>query len=80
MKKILFSLLFGTIIGGIFSYFFLKYEDWSYIIRDIDGELKITDIDIHYVFNAGLFICATSIIIFIIWTLVEKRMKSNKTF
>ncbi|OCA92617.1 hypothetical protein A8F95_02675 [Bacillus wudalianchiensis] len=80
MKKILLSLLGGIIIGGSISYFFLDYEDSNYVILNYFGVDKKTvrEWDFQFISNAGFIIIGVSILIYLIWTLFEKRYNTRK--
>jgi hypothetical protein len=77
MKKAFLSLLGGILIGSIISYLFLEYKDSNYEIRNyygIDSKI-VKEWDFEFISNAGFIIAGVSILIFLIWTFVEKKSK-----
>lgn len=75
MRKLPLSLLGGTIIGLIVSFTLMDYRDIKYEIRNQGGieSRWIREMDFDFVFNASALIIGISVLIFIIWTFIEKR-------
>ncbi|OEH92536.1 hypothetical protein [Bacillus solimangrovi] len=75
MKKILLSLLGGSIVGGIICYIFLDYQNSNYIIRHYYGSptFEVRELDYDYLFNATVIIVFSSILISLIWSFFEKK-------
>ncbi|MDX1806699.1 MAG: hypothetical protein R3267_06715 [Paenisporosarcina sp.] len=74
MKKISFSLLGGVLIGLAISFVFMDYKDMSFETLDQGGieSRWIREMDFNFIFNASLLIIGTSILLFVIWTFIEK--------
>lgn len=74
MKKISFSLLGGLLIGLAISFVLMDYKDMSFEILDQGGieSRWIREMDFDIVFNASLSVFGTSILLFFIWTFIEK--------
>ncbi|SEN60710.1 hypothetical protein SAMN04487786_4080 [Paenisporosarcina quisquiliarum] len=75
MRKLPLSLLGGTIIGLIVSFTLMDYRDIKYEIRNQGGieSRWIREMDFDFVFNASALIIGISVLIFIVWTFIEKR-------
>jgi hypothetical protein len=75
MRKLSLSLLGGTIIGLIVSFTLMDYRDIKYEIRNQGGieSRWIREMDFDFVFNASALIIGISVLIFIVWTFIEKR-------
>ncbi|MFC6040131.1 hypothetical protein ACFPYN_11940 [Paenisporosarcina macmurdoensis] len=73
-KKISFSLLGGLLIGLAISLVLMDYKDMSFEILDQGGieSRWIREIDFNFIFNASLLVIGTSILLFVIWTFIEK--------
>jgi hypothetical protein len=77
MKKAFLSLLGGILMGGLISYLFLEYKDSNYEIRNyygIDSKI-VKEWDFEFISNVGFIVFGVSILIFLIWTFVEKKFK-----
>ena len=75
MRKLSLSLLGGTITGLIVSFTLMDYRDIKYEIRNQGGieSRWIREMDFDFVFNASALIIEISVLIFVIWTFIEKR-------
>ena len=71
------SLLSGLIIGIIVSYFVLDYKGWTIYQVDVNGEVTktINELDFDLVTNSFLIVLGVSILIYVIWTFIEKKSK-----
>ncbi|MCL6572925.1 MAG: hypothetical protein K6T88_14775 [Bacillus sp. (in: Bacteria)] len=76
MKKFSLSLLGGIIIGLIVSFLLLDYEDIRYEVLNLGGIKSrwIREMDLDFAFNASILVIGISILIFVIWTFVEKKL------
>lgn len=74
MKKFSFSLLSGVLIGLALSFVLMDYKDMSFEILEQGGieSRWIREMDFDFVFNASLLVIGTSILLFVIWTFIEK--------
>ncbi|QBP42633.1 hypothetical protein [Paenisporosarcina antarctica] len=77
MKKFSLSLLAGTIIGLVLSFVLMDYKDMSFKIMDQGSTeyRRVRELDFDFAFNASLLVFGAFIIIFVIWTFVEKKIK-----
>ncbi|ANU10852.1 hypothetical protein A1A1_01443 [Planococcus antarcticus DSM 14505] len=75
MKKMFISLLGGLILGIISSFIFMDYQKISYEVIGLGGvdERTIKDIDFEFAFNASLLVIGFTILIFVIWTYIDKK-------
>ncbi|TKD69974.1 hypothetical protein [Pseudalkalibacillus hwajinpoensis] len=69
------SLLGGLIIGITLSYFLLDYNGWTIYQTGMNGEVTntINELDFNLITNAFLIVAATSIVIYAVLTLIEKK-------
>jgi len=76
MKKFSLSLLGGIIIGLILSSLFMDYKDIRYEVRELAGieSRMIREMDFDFAFNASILVIGISILIFVIWTFIEKKL------
>jgi len=75
MKKFSLSIFAGLIIGGFISSIFMDYKNQGYEIMNYHGieTLKVNELDFNFLFNVTIIVFTLSILIFISWTLIEKR-------
>ncbi|TFE00629.1 hypothetical protein [Jeotgalibacillus salarius] len=75
MKKFFFSLLGGIFFGGIISFFLMDYRDTGYELGNYYGitSKTVKELDFNFIFNVGIIIIGVSILIFVIWTYIEKK-------
>ncbi|MCZ8534303.1 hypothetical protein [Psychrobacillus psychrodurans] len=75
MRKLSLSLLGGTITGLIVSFILMDYRDIKYEIRNQGGieSRWIREMDFDFVINASALIIGISVLIFVVWTFIEKR-------
>ncbi|MET1014805.1 MAG: hypothetical protein ABWX61_09925 [Paenisporosarcina sp.] len=75
MRKFSFSILGGIIIGLIISFVLMDYEVISYEIRDQGGieSRYVSEMDFNFAFNASLLVMGVAILIFIVWSFVERK-------
>ncbi|MED1864324.1 hypothetical protein P4V41_12735 [Fictibacillus nanhaiensis] len=73
--KIWISLIAGLVIGVVLSYFFLNYNGSSINEVGKNGEIIKTtnELDFNLITNSFLIIISVSILIYVFWTLVEKK-------
>ena len=79
--KLWFSLLGGLVIGIILSYFFLDYNGWTIHHMGENGEVvkTINELDFNVITNGFLIVVGVSFLIYVVWTLIERK-KSDKSF
>ncbi|REB05228.1 hypothetical protein DVB69_15850 [Sporosarcina sp. BI001-red] len=75
MKKFMLSLLGGSLLGILLSFIFMDYQKISYEVLHQAGVAKRTvkDVDFDFVFNASLLILGFTVVIYVIWTYIEKK-------
>ncbi|QBP42768.1 hypothetical protein [Paenisporosarcina antarctica] len=75
MKKISMSLISGAIIGLVISFLLMDYKDVRYEILNQSGieSRWVREMDFDFVFNAYILVIGSSIVLFIIWTFIEKK-------
>jgi len=75
MRKFSFSLLGGIIIGLIISFVLMDYEDMSYHLMDRGSTeyRSVSEMDFNFVFNASLLVMGVAILIFIVWSFLERK-------
>jgi hypothetical protein len=71
------SIIAGLVIGVILSYFFLDYNGWTINEAGKNGEIIKTtnELDFNLITNSFLIVISVSVLIYVIWTLVEKKGK-----
>ena len=76
MRKFSFSILGGIIIGLILSFVLMDYEDMSYQLMDRGSTdyRTVSEMDFNFVFNASLLVMGVAILIFIVWSFVERKI------
>ncbi|WP_394190829.1 hypothetical protein [Paenisporosarcina quisquiliarum] len=76
MRKFSFSILGGIIIGLILSFVLMDYEVIKYEIRDQAGieSRWVSEMDFNFVFNASMLVFGVVILIFIVWSFVERKI------
>ncbi|WP_017380547.1 hypothetical protein [Paenisporosarcina sp. TG-14] len=75
MKKISFSLISGAIIGLIISFLLMDYKGIRYEVLDQAGieSRWVREMDFDFVFNASLLVIGSSIVLFFVFTFIEKK-------
>ena len=76
MRKLSFSILGGIILGLILSSVLMDYEIIKYEIRDQAGieSRWVSEMDFNFVFNASLLVFGMAVLIFIVWSIVERKI------
>ncbi|WLD94557.1 hypothetical protein [Alkalihalobacillus sp. AL-G] len=80
--KGLVSILGGILIGILVSYFTLEYNGWtiSYMGKDNEsGEpiQVINELDVNLLMNGLLIVIGMTLLIYVAWTLIEKKIKQT---
>lgn len=67
-------MLGGLLIGLAISFVLMDYKDMSFEILDQGGieSRWIREMDFDFIFYASLLAIGTSILLFVIWTFIEK--------
>ncbi|MGG0643508.1 hypothetical protein ABE021_06165 [Sporosarcina gallistercoris] len=75
MKRFGLSLLGGSVLGIILSVVSMDYQKMSYEVLHQAGVAKrtVTDMDFEFLFNASLLILGCTVVIYVIWTYIEKK-------
>lgn len=76
MRKFSFSILGGIIIGLILAFVLMDYEDNSYQLMDRGSSeyRTVSEMDFNFVFNASTLVFGVAILIFIVWSFVERKI------
>lgn len=76
MRKFSFSILVGIIIGLILAFVLMDYEDNSYQLMDRGSSeyRTVSEMDFNFVFNASVLVFGVAILIFIVWSFVERKI------
>ena len=76
MRKFSFSILGGLIIGLILAFVLIDYEDMSYQLMDRGSTeyRSVSEMDFNFVFNASMLVFGVAILIFIVWSFVERKI------
>lgn len=74
MKKFFFSLLGGIVLGLILSFILFDYQSsWTTYLNRAGANQVVNEMDFDFVFNSSLIIIGISIVIYLIWSLVDKK-------
>lgn len=74
MKKIFFSILGGLVLGLILSFLLFDYESsWTSHLNRAGVDQIVNEMDFDFVFNSSLLVIGISILIYLIWSFVEKK-------
>ncbi|RLQ91394.1 hypothetical protein [Planomicrobium sp. Y74] len=74
MKKISFSILGGLLLGLVLSFSLFNYQNSSKSYLNRAGVDQISgEMDFDFVFNASLMVIGISILIFTIWSFVDRK-------
>ena len=74
MKKFFLSIVGGLLIGLILSFSFMDYESsWSHHIQRAGVDQMVEEMNFDFVFTASLLVVGISILIFAVWSFIEKK-------
>ncbi|QHJ72216.1 hypothetical protein [Planococcus halotolerans] len=74
MKKIFFSILGGLLLGLVTSFILFNYQSSSISYVNRAGVDQVAgEMDFDFVFNASLMVIGISILIFTIWSFVDRK-------
>lgn len=74
MKKFFLSVAGGLVLGLILSFSFMDYESsWMHHIQRAGADQVVEEMDFDFVFNASLLVLGISVLIFAIWSFIEKK-------
>ncbi len=78
MKKFFLSTAGGLVLGLLLSFTFMDYESsWMHHTQRAGVDQVVNEMDFDFVFFATFLVLVISIVIFTIWTFIEKKkMKS----
>jgi len=80
MKKTFFSILGGLVLGLILSIILFDYQSsWTTYLNRAGVDQIVREMDFDFAFNSSLMVTGISIIIFLIWSFVDKK-KDEKFF
>lgn len=74
MKKLFFSILGGLSLGLVLSFILFNYQSSSISHLNRAGvDQVVREMDFEFVFNASLLVIGISILIFSIWSFIDKK-------
>ncbi|WP_282019469.1 hypothetical protein [Planomicrobium okeanokoites] len=74
MKKSFLSILGGLVLGLILSFLLFDYQSsWSTHLNRAGVDQIVNEMDFDFVFNSSLLVIGISILIFLVWSFVEKK-------
>lgn len=74
MRKFMFSLSGGLIIGLILSFIFWDYQGPAYeFINRAGADQTIYEWDFDFVYNSSLLVIAIIVLIYLTWTYIDKK-------
>ncbi|MGM0897017.1 MAG: hypothetical protein ACQEV0_03905 [Bacillota bacterium] len=74
MKKFFLSIVGGVVLGLILSFSFMEYESsWTHHIQRAGVDQVVEEMDFDFVFNASLLVLGISVLIFAVWSFIEKK-------
>lgn len=76
MRKFSFSILGGIILGLILAFILMDYENISYQLMDRGSSeyRSVSEMDFNFVFNASMLVFGVAVLIFIVWSFVERKI------
>ncbi|HSJ37584.1 MAG TPA: hypothetical protein VK945_05165 [Planococcus sp. (in: firmicutes)] len=79
MHKFFLSLLSGTAIGLMFLSFLMQFPHIQRAVLNQAGinQMTVRGLDFQFVYNATLIITASTIFIFLVWTIIEKGLDKH---
>ena len=74
MKKAFLSILGGLVLGLILSFLLFDYQSsWSTHLNRAGVDQIVNEMDFDFVFNSSLLVIGISILIFLVWSFVDKK-------
>ena len=74
MKKAFFSILGGLVLGLILSFLLFDYQSsWSTHLNRAGVDQIVYEMDFDFVFNSSLLVIGISVLIFLIWSFIDKK-------
>lgn len=74
MKKFFFSLMGGVVLGLILSFILFDYESsWTMYLNRAGANQVVNEMDFDFVHNSSLIVIGISIVIYAIWSWVDKK-------
>ncbi|ANU17935.1 hypothetical protein BBI11_13220 [Planococcus maritimus] len=74
MKKFFLSTAGGLIFGLLLSFTFMDYESsWMHHTQRAGVDQMVKEMDFDFVFFATILVLVISILIFAVWTFIEKK-------
>ena len=74
MKKFFLSTAGGLVLGLILSFTFMDYESsWMHHAQRAGVDQVVKEMDFDFVFFATILVLVISILIFAVWTFIEKK-------
>ncbi|WP_372867593.1 hypothetical protein [Planomicrobium okeanokoites] len=74
MKKSFLSILGGLVLGLILAFLLFDYQSsWSTHLNRAGVDQIVDEMDFDFVFNSSLLVIGISILIFLVWSFVDKK-------
>lgn len=74
MKKAFLSILGGLVLGLVLSFILFDYQSsWSTHLNRAGVDQIVNEMDFDFVFNSSLLVIGISILIFLVWSFVDKK-------
>lgn len=74
MKKAFFSILGGLVLGLTLSFILFDYQSsWTSYLNRAGVDQVVNEMDFDFVFNSSLLVIGISILIFLIWSFIDKK-------
>lgn len=74
LKKAFFSILGGLVLGLILSFILFDYQSsWISYLNRAGVDQVVREMDFDFVFNSSLLVIGISVLIFLIWSFIEKK-------
>ena len=74
MKKFFLSTAGGLVLGLILSFTFMDYESsWMHHTQRAGVDQVVKEMDFDFVFFSTILVLVISILIFAVWTFIEKK-------
>ncbi|OED33149.1 hypothetical protein BHE17_12085 [Planococcus maritimus] len=74
MKKFFLSTVGGLVLGLFLSFTFMDYESsWMHHTQRAGVDQVVNEMDFDFVFFATILVLVISVLIFAVWTFIEKK-------
>ncbi|MEZ0482119.1 hypothetical protein [Planococcus sp. SSTMD024] len=74
MKKFFLSIAGGLVLGLMLSFSVMEYDSsWTHHIQRAGVDQVVGEMDFDFVFTASLLVLGISVLIFAVWSFIEKK-------